>query len=179
MDRHRWLVAPWEAPCSCGRQSLPEPAVWCPGLRDRLLASRATFAVSVSAGREQRVVGLRVRGKGGRGEGPSPPCGLDAATLGRAADELLKRKRQDVPSTSEVVFACLIFAGWGSRVKGQGVLTHPNPMGSPLGTPLRKHRGTILELGKASWVLNSGLIRSILVFDLVYSQEKTKLRFLF
>lgn len=58
-------------------------------------------------------------------------------------------------------------------MRGWGLFIHLNLLVLLLMTPLRKYFGTILELDKTSWVLNSGLIRNILDFDLVYSQEKT------
>lgn len=148
-----------------------------------LLASRAIFVVLFLQGKSSRQQGQRAvnwelppgrrrgRVRGSPHRFPGSPCGFDAATLGRATDKLLKRKRQDVPSTSEVVFACLIFPGQGSRVKGWGLFIHLNLLVLLLVTPLRKYFGTILELDKTSWVLNSGLIRNILEFDLVFSRE--------
>lgn len=77
MDRHRWLVAPWEAPCSCGRQSLPEPAVWCPGPAGQAPGVLSHICCFCFCREESSVWWGCGCGGRGRGEGPSPPCPRD------------------------------------------------------------------------------------------------------
>lgn len=108
----------------------------------------------------------RHQGKTGTGTGhPSP-----AACQGRAAPatgKALQPIETFLQSQRQFASCC---SGQSSRVKGwfSSSICWPRVSRGPSGM----HTGTILELDKTSWVLNSGRVRNILEFDMVCFKRK-------
>lgn len=162
------VPAPWEASWR------PGPYLLFCFCRERAAGSRA----------EGCELGAPAREKAGQGEGPSPP--LPRITLrfcrchARKSHRQTSQKKKTRCSFNFRSGFCLFSFSWpGFEGERLGSLHPPQSAGLASRDASEKILWAILELDKTSWALNSGLIGNILEFDLVYSQEKTKLSFLF
>lgn len=195
----RGPVWPWRVsatvPCGHERRGWSAPLVpRCRPARDRL-ASGALIVIRPAPRRSEGMKGGSVstesrvdgrvqprgnQGHGGRGSGSrgrrphDPPCGRleppqRSAGKCRPHELLQPGKTFLQPQKPSVCFGLFWPEFKGERLV---VFILPGSLALLLTTPPRTRMGTILELDTASWALNSGQVRNILEFDMVYFKRK-------